>query len=101
MTDFEQRIDEELTEEELRTVAGGANRDAVHDKNNFVARTVCNLPAGTYLVMQKTPGGRSLSKHYSNGDTILIHKSFTKPGYLFAYSYEAKKYGFVDARYVR
>ena len=92
---------EELEPEQLEDIAGGANKDSVHDKNNFVARTVCNLPAGTYLVMQVTPGGRKMSVRYSNGNTILIHKSYTKGGYLFAYSYEHRKYGYVDSRYVR
>ena len=90
----------EINIENLETVAGGRTHDAVHDLNNYVSRTVYNLPKGTYLVMQKTARGAFLNCKYTNGDRILVHKSFYEAGYYLAYSYEKDLYGFVDASYI-
>ena len=88
-----------MNDQNLDTVAGGAGVDYVHDLNNYVYRTVCNLPAGTFLVMQAAPGGAFLSQSYVNGDAIFVHKNFWENGYFLAYRNGV--YGFVDAKYVR
>lgn len=79
--------------------AGGMNGvDSVHDLNNFVYRTVRNLPAGTCLQMQVSPNGAFMKQMYNQGETIFVHRSFCENGYFLAYRNGV--YGFVDAKYV-
>lgn len=89
-----------LEQQELDEVASGAKQDWIHDKRNFAPRTVC-VPSGSYLIMQLNPRGKFLPVKYRNGDTILIHTTYREGNWLFAYSYEKAKYGYVDGQYVR
>ena len=85
---------------ELNEVNGGAGVDYVHDLSNYVYKTVCNLPAGTCLVLQSAPGGAPFGGYqWWNGNTIFVHKNFWEAGYFLAYINGV--YGFVDAQYVR
>lgn len=90
---------EKLNDAELENAAGGAGgQDYVHNLANYVYKTVCNLPAGTCLVMQSSPGGPAMGVQYFNGNQIFVHKNFWENGYFLAY--QNGIYGFVDARYV-
>ena len=91
---------EKINNENIENVAGGnAGQDYVHDLNNYVWKTVCNLPAGSCLVMQYNPGGAFIQgMQYWNGNAIFVHKNFWENGYFLAYSNGI--YGFVDAQYV-
>ena len=84
---------------ELENVSGGSViPDAVHNLNNFVYRTVVNLPAGTFLQMQSRPNGGFMSPMYSNGEPIFVNSFYSEAGYLLAF--RDGLYGFVDAKYV-
>lgn len=87
------------SEMEMENIAGGAvTPDEVHNLNNFIYRTVVNLPVGTCLQMQMTPNGPFMSQMYYNGEAIFVNKFFSEAGYLLAFRNGI--YGFVDARYV-
>lgn len=80
-----------------------------YDLSNYISATV-HVPEGKYLVMQDGPFGEFLPNmakykgvdglRYKNGDTILIHKSIRKSGFLFAYSPKADAYAYVNEQYV-
>ena len=64
-------------EMELEDAAGGyVTPDEIHNLNNFTYRTVCNLPAGTFLQMQNSPNGGFLSPMYSNGQAIFVNSFY-------------------------
>ena len=91
---------EKLNQENLENISGGYGTDYVHDLNNYVYKMVCNLPAGTCLVMQSAPAGPAMpGTQYWNGDSIFVHKNFWENGYFLAY--RGGIYGFVDSQYVR
>ena len=88
------KINENATE----NVSGGYGNDSLHNLDNYVYRTVGNLPAGECLVMQYEPGGAFMGEQYWPGDPIFVHPTFWENGYLLAYRNGV--FGFVDARYV-
>ena len=84
----------------LGTVAGGFGGQAhKYDLRHFVYRTVCNLPIGTSLQMQKTPNGMAMKEKYQNGDKIFVNADLWADGCYLAWKNGV--YGFVDALYVR
>ncbi|MCR5136951.1 MAG: hypothetical protein K6C12_07615 [Oscillospiraceae bacterium] len=88
-----------LDGEALETVAGGAYmQDQYFNLGNYAYRTV-NVPAGTLLVMQDSPGGAFLGTSFSNGEQILVNKFVSEYGYLLAF--KDGTFGYVDQRYVR
>ena len=92
-------IKDKTNEQEMENAAGGyVTPDEVHNLNNFVYRTVSNLPSGTFLQMQSRPNGAFLAPMYSNGQAIFVNAFFSEAGYLLAF--QNGIYGFVDARYV-
>ena len=100
MTDMNKENVNKINSEELTKVAGGnAGQDYVHDLNNFEYHTVCNLPSGTCLEMQRTTRGSFMGVMYYNGNSIFVHRTFMENGYFLAY--RDGLYGFVDAKYVR
>ena len=90
----------EVTLEELGEIAGGARDDERHNLKNYVNGKVTGLPRGTYLYMRKTAGGAKMSVKFANGDRIQYHPKLTG-GYYLAYSHQADKYGYVEAKYVK
>ena len=78
--------------EELNNVAGGNadGYDYIHDLNNFVYRTVCNVihyDDTACLTLRRSPDGDIISGFgWQNGDSILVHSSYAEDGWLFAYA---------------
>ena len=90
----------EVTLEELGEIAGGARDDERHDLKNYKSGTVKGLPRGKYLYMKSQPGGKDMNVKFANGDRIMYHPKLSG-GYYLAYSYQADKYGYVKADYIR
>lgn len=90
----------EITLDELGEVAGGARNDERHNLKNYKSGKVSGLPRGTYLYMRKTAGGAKMTVRFANGDRIQYHPALSS-GYYLAYSYQADKYGYVEAKYIR
>ena len=90
----------EMTLDELDEVAGGSRDDERHNLKNYVAGTVSGLAKGSYMYMRTTPGGSKMSVKYANGDHILYHPKLSSGSYL-AYNWQADKYGYVEAKYIK
>ena len=90
----------EATLEELDEIAGGSRSDERHNLKNYLVGKVTGLPRGTYLSMRTQPGGPKMSVRFANGDRIQYHPRLSG-GYYLAYSYQADKYGYVEAKYIK
>lgn len=90
----------EITLEELGEVAGGARNDERHDLKNYLRGRVSGLPRNTYLYMKSKPNGANMTVRFANGDRILYHPRINN-GYYLAYSTQADKYGYVEAKFVK
>lgn len=96
-------MDEEIKEmslDELDEVAGGSRDDERHNLKNYITGSVSGLAKGSYLYMKTSPSGSKMSVRYANGDRILYHPKLSG-GYYLAYSWQADKYGYVEAKYVK
>ena len=52
------------------------------------------------MYMRQTAGGAKMSVKFANGDRIQYHPKLSG-GYYLAYSYQADKYGYVEAKYIK
>ena len=97
-----QNTAQELGEEELDRIAGGAaSRDPLHDLRYFISREVfINMFGDTScLTLRSSPGGRAISGiSWENGESILIHSQYKEDGWYLAYKNGV--YGYVDPNYV-
>jgi len=96
-------MDEEIKEvtlDELSEVAGGSRDDERHNLKNYLLGNVTGLAKDTFLYMRTQPGGSKMSVRFANGDRIQYHPRLSG-GYYLAYSYQADKYGYVEAKYVK
>ena len=89
----------EVTLDELGEAAGGSRDDERHNLKNYLYGVVTGLPKGKYLYMKTTPGGKNMSVRFGNGDRIQYHPKLSG-GYYLAYSWQADKYGYVEAKYI-
>lgn len=90
----------EITLDELGEIAGGSRDDERHNLKNYYRGRVSGLPRNTYLYMKTKPAGANMTVRFANGDRILYHPKLTN-GYYLAYSTQADKYGYVEAKYVK
>ncbi len=90
----------EVTLEEMDEIVGGSRNDERHNLKNYKNGRVKGLARGTYLRMKQTPGGANMSVKFANGDYIKYHPKLSA-GYYLAYSIQADKYGYVEAKYVK
>ena len=93
----------ELSMDEMEKFAGGAgSTDRIHDLSMFTQRIVCNVvhyDDSARLTLRYTPGGEIIpGVGWQNGESILIHGSYTEGGWLFAY--KGGKFGYVNPNYV-
>lgn len=92
-----------MNEEELEQVAGGANKDDIHDLNNFVTKTVCNVihyDDTACLTLRRSPNGSIIAGvGWQNGDPIRVHRTYRESGWYFAY--KNGLYGYVNPNNVR
>ena len=89
--------------ENLESVAGGNDGyDRIHDLSCFIQRTVCNVvhyDSTSCLTLRKSPNGEIIyGCGWQNGDSILVHGSYSEGNWLFAY--QNGKFGYVNGNYV-
>ena len=94
---------DKMNEKDLQNVAGGqAGYDRIHDLSCFIQRTVCNVvhyDDTACLTLRRTPNGEIIPNvGWQNGETILVHGSYSEDGWLFAY--KNGLYGYVNPNYV-
>ena len=92
-----------VNETTLNNVAGGNDgMDSIHDLSRFIYRTVCNVvhyDDTACLTLRKSPNGEIISGiGWQNGDSILVHGSYSENGWLFAYANGI--FGYVNGNYV-
>ena len=95
---------EALNEDQLNEVNGGQGGvDYIHNLNNFVYRTVCNVihyDDTACLTLRREPAGSIIEGvGWQNGDPILVHSSYRQDGWYFAY--KNGLYGYVNPNNVR
>ncbi len=90
----------EVTLDELDEIAGGSRDDERHNLNNYKIGRVGGLARGAFLYMKRTPGGANMTVKFANGDRIQYHPKLSG-GYYLAYSLQADKYGYVEAKYIK
>ena len=87
---------------ELESVSGGGGYDRIHDLSLFERRTVCNVvhyDSSAHLTMRRSPGGEVIPGiGWTNGESIMIHSSYSVDGWLFAF--ESGQFGYVSSNYV-
>ena len=88
---------------ELESVSGGSSDASLRDLSQFVRRIVCNVinySSAACLTLHKTPGGEVIPGiGWKNGESIMVHRSYSADGWLFAFG--GGKYGYVSSNYVR
>ena len=92
-----------MNEDILNNVAGGnAGNDWIHDLSRFIYRTVCNVvhyDETACLTLRREPGGDIIPGiGWQNGDSILVHGSYSEGRWLLAYADGI--FGYVDGNYV-
>ena len=92
-----------VNENTLNNVAGGNDgNDRLHDLSCFIYRTVCNVvhyDDTACLTLRRTPDGEIISGiGWQNGDSILVHGSYSEDGWLLAYANGI--FGYVNGNYV-
>ena len=96
-------MNEKLNKENLENVTGGAGYDYIHDLGRFVYRTVCNVvhyDSTSCLTLRREPDGEIIPNvGWQNGDSILVHGSYSEGKWLFAYINGI--FGYVNGDYVR